>query len=167
MHRPFVLALLVLVAPSANAAADASPEAALAQDAGRGLKLLHMQGCTACHSLDGRSGVGPSLAGRWGGRASVIERPDGAPRVLRFDAAYLAHSLRAPDDALAEGYPAGIMPAYELSDEQRASIGAALAALPVEPPAPWHGYGVALGLLAVAAAALALVGRRRRATRGR
>jgi mono/diheme cytochrome c family protein len=136
-----------------------APVPAAAQAEGRGLKLLHMQGCTGCHSLDGRDGVGPSLAGRLGGEARVVEA--GVARTRPFDAAYVAESLRAPDDAVARGYPSGVMPAYALSDEQLAAVLAALAALPPAPaPSPWLPYGAVLALVAVG-------WWRRRATRAR
>jgi cytochrome c oxidase subunit II len=142
----------------------ATPVPAAAQDEGRGLKLLHMQGCTGCHSLDGRDGVGPTLAGRLGGEAQVVEA--GVERTRPFDAAYVAESLRAPTDAVARGYPSGVMPAYALTDEQLAAVLAALAALPAAPAsAPWVPY--AMELLALAAALVGVGWWRRRATRGR
>jgi mono/diheme cytochrome c family protein len=152
----WLVALLLLVL--------ASPVPVAAQDEGRGLKLLHMQGCTGCHSLDGRDGVGPTLAGRLGGDARVVEA--GVERTRPFDAAYVADSLRAPNDAVARGYPSGVMPAYVLTDEQLAAVLAALAALPTAPSgAPWVPY--ALELAALAAALVGIGWWRRRATRGR
>jgi len=165
------LASLALALPPARLAAQ---DAERSPESGRGLKLLQMQGCTACHSLDGSTGVGPSLAGRFGSSSRVIV--DGREAEVRFDALYLARSLAAPDEAVAVGYPAGVMPPYQLSTEQLQALSSAVAQLPASAGTATPGSGLAIALAAAGAAlvlgsALALRARRRarreRTTRAR
>jgi mono/diheme cytochrome c family protein len=141
------------------------------------MRLLQMQGCVGCHSLDGSPSAGPSFRGRFGSVVSV--RNNGELAALRFDRDYLAESVRHPDAALAEGFAAGVMPTFALTDEQLDAIVAALQELRVPldvlaPPArrpavlSWP-VASALGaaLLAVVAAAAGWRRRRRPTQRER
>lgn len=77
----------------------------------RGERLFWNRGCVACHTLDGTPHVGPSLAG-------LLDR-QGPDFVLR--------ALSEPDADLAEDFPPGLMPAYELTDDEAGALLAALA----------------------------------------
>lgn len=57
-------------------------------------------GCKACHSLDGSSGVGPSLKG-------VAAR---IPEGYASAKAYIYESILEPDKYVRQGFMAGIMP---------------------------------------------------------
>ncbi len=102
---PLRLLLLVLVALAGCAEADIDPEVA------RGERLLWTRGCVACHTLDGAPHVGPSLAGL------LDERGED----------YVLRALSDPNIDLAEGFPPGLMPAYDLTEAERSALLAALA----------------------------------------
>ncbi len=95
---------------------------------------LRTHGCVACHTTDGGAGPGPTFRGVWGAQRTVTT--DGATRTVTFDRAYLERSLRAPNADVLEGYPPGLMPAFDLPAEQVDAIAADLEALapPAEPP---------------------------------
>ena len=71
-----------------------------------GSKLYSDKGCNACHSLDGSRLVGPSL----------LKLYDSEKK----DEEYLRESILYPNKVIAEGYPSGLMPAFEgqLSDDE-------------------------------------------------
>jgi mono/diheme cytochrome c family protein len=126
--------------------------------ASRGLRVLQMQGCVSCHSLDGSPSAGPSFAGRWGTAVSVRDRDQvGSIRQVLFDRTYLVHSLATPDAELAEGFAPGVMPTFSLSSEQTEAVAATLASLPGPEPTRSDSFweaGVVIGCLVVFAAFL-------------
>jgi len=63
-------------------------------------------GCIACHSVDGKTGVGPTWKGLAGHEAELA---DGSK--VTADAAYLKESITAPNAKIAKGFAANIMPA--------------------------------------------------------
>jgi cytochrome c2 len=73
-------------------------------DAKKGEALYTSLGCSACHSLDGSAGAGPSFKGLFGRKTSL---DDGA--TLTADEAYLLESILDPDKQIVAGYQAGIM----------------------------------------------------------
>jgi cytochrome c oxidase subunit 2 len=97
-------------APAPAAAAPQAPAAGAAVAAGRA--LFEQKGCVACHSVDGSTGVGPTLKGIYGRQTHLA---DGSVRTA--DDAYLEHKLRDPDDTLVDGYDA-IMPELPLTDDE-------------------------------------------------
>lgn len=101
------------VAVPAGASAPAAPAAA--DPAQEGAALVANYGCTACHAADQTRMIGPG----WGGLYnSQVTLADGS--TVSADRDYLAESIRQPDARVAEGYPAGVMPAYAsiLSDAE-------------------------------------------------
>jgi cytochrome c oxidase subunit 2 len=72
----------------------------------RGKPLYAADGCAACHSLTGSSGVGPGLGGI-AGRAVVLA--DG--RTVTADDAYLERSITDADAEIVKGYRKGLMSA--------------------------------------------------------
>jgi uncharacterized membrane protein len=101
---PLAVLLVLLTALSGCGDADVDPQVA------RGERLLWTRGCVACHTLDGTPHVGPSLAG-------VLQR-EGEPYVLR--------ALTDPNADVVDGFVAGTMPVYELSEQETADLLAAL-----------------------------------------
>lgn len=88
---------------------------ALAEHGGQ---LASDQGCTACHSIDGSDGVGPTWAGLYG---SQVELVDG--EVVEADDAYQEAAILDPGDKVVAGYGPS-MPSYEgkLSKEELAAL---------------------------------------------
>lgn len=69
-------------------------------------KALAMRvGCSACHSVDGSAGVGPS----WLGLAGREETLDDGSTVLA-DSDYLHESIVSPNAKVVSGFAPGIMP---------------------------------------------------------
>ena len=82
----------------------------------RGLLLTQQNGCIACHSLDGRSGVGPTWKGIYGRTGTLA---DGTTVVA--DDAYLVESITNPGAKLREGY-APLMAAYPFREDDLEAI---------------------------------------------
>ena len=70
----------------------------------RGEELWSSTGCSGCHSLDGSTGVGPTMKGLAG---STVALDDGS--TVTADEAYLAKSITDPDAQISEGFQAGVM----------------------------------------------------------
>ena len=71
----------------------------------RGKTLYTADGCSACHSLPGAAGVGPTFKGLAG---SQVTLSDGS--TVTASDAYLEQSISSPDAQIVKGYNAGIMP---------------------------------------------------------
>jgi cytochrome c oxidase subunit 2 len=71
----------------------------------RGKTLYTADGCSACHSLTGAAGVGPTFKGLAGSQVSLTEGT-----TVTADDAYLERSITSPDAQIVKGYSAGIMP---------------------------------------------------------
>ena len=96
-------------AVSAPAPATASKEEA-------GQKLAETNGCLACHSLDGTTGVGPTWKGLFGKEETLA---DGTTVIV--DEAFLRESISNPNATIIKGF-APIMPPLELSEEDMAAL---------------------------------------------
>jgi mono/diheme cytochrome c family protein len=72
----------------------------------RGKSLYASNGCSACHSLTGSAGAGPSFKGLAGGTVSLT-----SGQTVTADDAYLEQSIADPDAQIVKGYRAGVMPA--------------------------------------------------------
>jgi cytochrome c oxidase subunit 2 len=107
----FALAMAGQSAP--QAATGTGPAAALQAT---GQSIAQSRGCTACHSVDGSSGVGPSWKGLYGKQETLA---DGS--TVLADEAYLKRSIREPAAQVVKGYPP-IMPKTEVSDEELAAL---------------------------------------------
>lgn len=78
----------------------------------QGLRLALDEGCVACHSLDGKSGIGPSWLGMYG-RTETLQ--DGTTVVVDDD--YIRESILEPSAKLVAGYE-NVMLRYPLSPQQ-------------------------------------------------
>ncbi|MDQ3548903.1 MAG: c-type cytochrome [Chloroflexota bacterium] len=83
-------------------------------EAAAGQQIAAENGCTACHSIDGSVGIGPTWQGLFG---SEVPLADGT--TVTADEAYISESILAPTAKLHEGF-GPIMPAFEgqLNDDQ-------------------------------------------------
>lgn len=70
----------------------------------RGRALYTADGCSACHSLTGSPGAGPSFKGLAGGTSTLA-----TGQTVKADDAYLERSITDPDAQIVKGYHAGIM----------------------------------------------------------
>jgi mono/diheme cytochrome c family protein len=140
--RVFAALVILLSWPPAAAQAEDSRGAVPT----RGLALLRMQGCTACHSLDGSVSAGPTFYRRFGETTRVVV--DGHTTTVMFDAAYIRASVEDPSRMRAPGYAPGVMPHFTLTEEQLGAITEAIAYLGQPPAPPARAWG--RGLLAVA-----------------
>jgi cytochrome c oxidase subunit 2 len=91
---------------------------AAATPGAEGLQILRMNGCIACHSLDGSKLVGPSYKGIWGHEAEV--ETNGQKRTILVDEAYVRNSIYNPDEDIVVGFSKGLMRSYEgeLTEEE-------------------------------------------------
>jgi mono/diheme cytochrome c family protein len=82
----------------------------------RGKSLYGSDGCSACHSLTGSTGVGPSFKGLAGSTVTLT-----GGQTVTADDAYLQQSVASPDAQIVKGYRAGVMSAaiasYSLADK--------------------------------------------------
>jgi len=70
----------------------------------RGKALYTSDGCSACHSLSGTPGAGPSFKGLAGGTSALT-----TGETVTVDDAYLERSITDPDAQIVKGYHQGIM----------------------------------------------------------
>ncbi len=78
-----------------------------------GSELFRDHGCNACHTTDGRRGLGPSLKGLYGSKRSFRN----GSRLVATES-YLRESIRYPDRRVVDGFRMN-MPSYDhLSTEK-------------------------------------------------
>ncbi len=119
----WLLALTLLSAPVTASAQDAAA-------------LLTSSGCVACHSLDGRAGVGPTFARELGDEDAVVA------------------SILEPDAVLSAGFAAGIMPRTVTDEGEARRLARAVLAIgraPVTPPVERAPFWVLLASFAFVA----------------
>jgi len=95
---------------------EAAPAGAQASLADRGRAIAQAKGCTACHSVDGSAGVGPTWKGLYGKTETLA---DGSQ--VKVDDEYLKSSVRTPAAQVVKGF-APVMPPSELSDDEMAAL---------------------------------------------
>jgi cytochrome c oxidase subunit II len=88
----------------------------LTEVAARGREVARQNGCTACHSTDGRDAIGPTWAGLYG---SEVELDDGT--TVTADEEYLTTAIQEPDAQLRAGFRP-VMPERPLSDDDLAAV---------------------------------------------
>ncbi len=84
---------------------DTEMKALGANPAERGQKWATNNGCTSCHSLDGKAGVGPTWLGLYG---KQNELADGS--TVTVDDEYLRNGILQPNLQIAKGYSPNVMP---------------------------------------------------------
>ena len=91
-----------------------------------GAQLVEDNGCTACHSADSETLVGPGWGGLYGSDRAL---DDGTS--AHADEAYLIEAIMDPEARIAAGFDAGVMPPYAeiLDAEQLGAIVAYLRSL--------------------------------------
>lgn len=85
---------------------------ALSELAVLGKRLYEEKGCVACHTIDGKPGVGPTLKGAFG---STVEFEDGTTTIA--DETYIVESIKDPAIKKVKGF-APVMPKLELTDNE-------------------------------------------------
>jgi cytochrome c2 len=116
-HRGHSHARSATQAPASTAATAATTTAATTTTAAagpvpvtaalvaRGKTLYSADGCSACHSLTGAAGAGPSFKGAAGGTVTLS-----TGQSVTADDAYLQRAIVDPDAEIVKGYHPGIMP---------------------------------------------------------
>jgi cytochrome c oxidase subunit 2 len=79
-------------------------------------KLLEAKDCMTCHSIDGESGIGPTLKGIYG---RTVKLAGGS--TLTADDAYVRESILKPDAKIVAEFD-DVMPVPELTDEELSQI---------------------------------------------
>ncbi len=89
----------------------------------RGQYLASSIGCTACHSADGTTLVGPTWKGLYGSEVEVV-LADGTETKVIADEEYLKESILNPNAKITKGFQANLMPVYEgqLSEDDLKAI---------------------------------------------
>lgn len=83
-----------------------------------GQLLFDSLGCSACHSIDGSLGHGPTLAGLYDSERMIEE----SKKPIKADTAYLLESIKTPNAKTAKTFPQNYMPPYKLSDPEYQSL---------------------------------------------
>ncbi|PKP47535.1 MAG: cytochrome c oxidase subunit II [Bacteroidetes bacterium HGW-Bacteroidetes-11] len=88
----------------------------------KGKQLVQMNGCIACHSVDGSKLIGPSFKGIYGQTHSVITNDK--EREVVVDDEYIKRAIYEPNDDVVKGYTKGMMISYkeQLSEAEIAEI---------------------------------------------
>lgn len=76
-----------------------------------GLSLIKKNGCTGCHSLDGKKGVSTTFKNLYGTKRVVIT--SGNEREAIADDFYIKQSVFNPSADVVKGYPDGVMKSYK------------------------------------------------------
>lgn len=84
-------------------------------DAEAGRAIWQSQ-CAMCHSLDGGEAIGPTWQGIW---MHEVTLEDGT--TVTVDEAYITESIREPNAKIVEGF-SGVMPRFDLSDDEIANV---------------------------------------------
>jgi len=83
----------------------------------RGQALTVQNGCTACHTTDGTSGIGPTWFGLYD---EPVELADGT--TVTADDEYIKESILDPQAKIVAGFETVLMPPFQFTDEQLADI---------------------------------------------
>lgn len=78
----------------------------------RGQYLATSIGCTACHSADGTTLVGPTWKGLYEHEVTVT-LSDGTETTVVADDTYLRESILEPNAKIVKGFQANLMPIYQ------------------------------------------------------
>lgn len=95
MRRPLTMPHLVLLLALFGCSGEQ-------QEKLPGVRLLEVNGCLACHSLDGSKGIGPTLKGLF--NSEVVVNANGTKRTLKADRDYLKRSILEPQTEVVEGF---------------------------------------------------------------
>ncbi len=90
--------------PTATNPTTLGPVQVTAALVARGKALYTSDGCSACHSLSGTSGAGPTFKGLADGTSQLA-----TGETVSVDDAYLERSIANPDAQIVKGYHQGIM----------------------------------------------------------
>jgi cytochrome c oxidase subunit 2 len=101
---------------ASSLAKAAAPAATGADLVAQGRELAQSRGCVACHSVDGKAGVGPTWKGLYGKSHALA---DG--RTITADDAYLKKSMLEPNADVVAGFQP-IMPPAGMSDAEVAAV---------------------------------------------
>ena len=116
-HHPSAAAPAASTAPAATTttattttttttSSAAGPVAVTPALVARGKTLYSADGCSACHSLTGTPGVGPSFKSVAGRKVTLTNG-----QTITADDTYLQQSIANPDAQIVKSYRAGVMPA--------------------------------------------------------
>jgi cytochrome c oxidase subunit 2 len=122
--QPTFASLMAKPGGSTATSASSGPEARLAH----GKSLAQSKGCVACHTIDGKPGVGPTWKGLYG---KIETMADGSTALV--DEAYLKDFILNPQARSVKGFPP-IMPKIPLNDDELAAIVAYIQSLSSAPP---------------------------------
>jgi cytochrome c oxidase subunit 2 len=86
----------------------------------QGAKVAENEGCLGCHSTDGSEIVGPSFKNMIDRKLTAVH--EGKTVEVVADTRYIIDSIKNPDDYIVEGYDGGMMPPYDLSDEDMKAL---------------------------------------------
>lgn len=104
------------------AAAKEAQSADVVPTAAAGKDIITTYACTACHSIDGTTMIGPSWANLYGSEGVVVTE-DGETKTVTKDDAYLKESILKPYATIVDGYDPLMAEAYgSLSDSDLESI---------------------------------------------
>lgn len=84
-----------------------------------GLAIMRAKGCLACHSVDGKTMVGPTLKGHFGQRVEIVIA--GKVRQETVDQGHLRTAILKPRDELLKGYP-NAMPTIALAPRELTAV---------------------------------------------
>ncbi|UVE17872.1 c-type cytochrome [Pseudomonas sp. LS44] len=102
------VALIKSLAPGQSG--DQPPRGEGADLVAQGEQLAQSLGCLACHSVDGKQGIGPTWYGAYGKTEALVDGTE-----VKVDEAYIKDSVVNPNSVIVKGY-SPVMPAFALSD---------------------------------------------------
>jgi len=88
----------------------------LSDAAKRGAELYNTKGCVACHSLDGKSGVGPTFKGIFSRKEQLADDTE-----IQVDEVYMRESIHSPNTKVVKGYEP-VMPVMPMTDAELSDL---------------------------------------------
>ena len=102
---PLIAVLLIIgLAGCVGGPKEEAPSTPAADLVAKGQQSFTDKGCVACHTIDGKPGVGPTLKGLYG-RATVLDNG----QTVTADDAYILESIKNPDAKIVKGFNKGVM----------------------------------------------------------
>ena len=96
---------------------QAEAKAAAQTPEARGEAFIAQNACSACHSIDGSAGQGPTWKGLFGSQVGLA---DGT--TVTADEAYIKESILQPQAKIVSGFETVLMPTFQFTDQQIADI---------------------------------------------
>ncbi len=107
----FTVLMAIMVIAGISVVSKAMGAKVAAGSAAKGAQIVQEKGCTACHTANGSTLVGPSYKGLYGKKEFV--NIGGKEEKIVVDDKFIKNKILDPDDYNVKGFPAHVMPSFK------------------------------------------------------